>query len=466
MASIYLSRKSLKTELNILLGLTLQSCLLLIVWLLVEEDPVATLNPTPLSSPHPVFEYMAIYTLIFLACCSLFFPDRNSRIVIISGILVAIIIRLLLLNVHPKISSDYHRNLMFGNIWVQGVDPYTTTGGEILQLIQNGEIELIVPYTSAWNTHAFDYPSAAIWLFWFIIHLTLLFPSIGDAFIWGKVVLNVFDLGCGYVVYRITRDRLEWHNVAAQRTAVLFLLNPFSIFLVGLEGQFEVFSLFTFLVALYFFLGISLSQRDSITNRLYVYLGTFFFILSILAKYYSLVALPGIIWLMRDRRLLLRFIGAIIVFGFYLSIPFIVTGPYIINFLNFQAERNANPLTNIYPVLLGYEIDLSFSAYLLCGLVILFAILKGQEEELNLGVMAFCLTLFLFVGNSFYPWYFLWLLNVYPLIRSIDSYTETLFWFVPSFIFLVVWLPENSILWLFSIIIVVIGAIVTYKPFQ
>ncbi|MFW9916841.1 MAG: hypothetical protein ACFFGZ_14645 [Candidatus Thorarchaeota archaeon] len=460
MSEAYLSRRPFIADLNAIQAIALQLLLLFIVLDLAETE-------TSLTSDQ-VFRTIGVYAIIFLILAAYFWPDSRSRptdsIALLSGFIIALAIRAILLDVDPITSTDFHRNLMFGNIWVLGVDPYTTTGDEILQLIQNGDIELIVPYTSSWRTHAYDYPSSAIWLFWLIIQLAITFPMF-DAFVWGKLVLNLFDFGSGYLIYRITKDRLGWHALAAQRASLLFLLNPFSVFQVGLEGQFESWPLFTFLISLYFFLGVDLSiPSREMSNRVNVYFGAFFLVLSVMAKYYSLVALPAILWLVRDRRLIARLLGAMVVFGFYLSLPFIVSGPYITNFLNFQADRNANPLLETIPELLGYRIELSFWAYLLCGAVVVIAIVRQNDKEIALGVMALLLTYFLFNNNSLFPWYFLWLLNVYPLIRSEDSYVEVLFWFVCIFIYLVIWIADISF-WIWAVVIMASGAILTHQLF-
>ena len=150
----------------------------------------------------------------------------------------------------------------------------------------------------------------------------------------------------------------------------------------------------------------------------------------------------------------------------YLSLPFILSGPYITNFLNFQIYRDANPLTNTIPELLGYRIELSLWCYLLCGVVLGLAVKNRQEKEVGLGIIAISLTFFLFENASLYSWYFLWLLSAYPLIRSIDSYVEVLFWFLPVFIFLVIWIPDDIFLWILSIFIILIGAVVTHTWFH
>lgn len=455
-----MARRPFITDLNAIIGILLPIALFWVIFDLAQADSVP--------SSDQVYGTMGVYAVLFLILVAYFWPQPDSRsmdsLAILVGFILAIAIRLILLDVDPITSTDYHRNLMFGNILVAGVDPYTTTGDDIFQLIQGGQLQLVVPYTNSWHSHAYDYPSAAIWLFWLIIQLTIAFPMF-DAFVWGKILLNFFDFGSGYLIYRITKDHLEWHPTAAQRASLIFLLNPFSVFQIALEGQFEAWSLFTFLLGLFFFLRVDLSFASSeISNRVNVYAGTFFFVLSVLTKYYSLVALPGILWLIRDRKLIVRFFGAMVTFGFYLSLPFIVSGPYIANFLNFQADRNANPLLDTLPELLGYRIELSIWAYLLCGIVIALAAIRRQDREFSLGMMAFLLTYFLFNNNSLFPWYFLWLLNTYPLIRSVDSYFEVLFWFVCVFIFLVIWV-ENINLWIIAVILVFIGAIVTHSNF-
>ncbi|MFX1513140.1 MAG: hypothetical protein ACFFCQ_11180, partial [Promethearchaeota archaeon] len=78
---------------------------------------------------------------------------------------------------------------------------------------------LITPYTDAWPEHTYDYPSTAIWFFWLILVTAYTFRHlVGDTFVWGKIFLNLCDVGCGFVIYKITKDRLEWHPREAQRS--------------------------------------------------------------------------------------------------------------------------------------------------------------------------------------------------------------------------------------------------------
>jgi hypothetical protein len=421
---------------------------------------IATNSP----SINEVTTLIGIYSLIFLTFVAFYWPlDHSSDIYgLLIGFGIALTIRLLLLDVNPIASTDYHRNLMFGNIFALGYDPYTTTGIEIYELIQNGQIELIVPYTSSWDTHAYDYPSMAMWLFWVIIKISNLLSY--DPFLTGKVIFNLFDIGSAYFIYKIVNTHLNWHDIASKRTSLIFLLNPFSVSQVGLEGQFESLPLFTFLISLYFFLKIRPFGNDEFSNRGYVYIGTFFFVISILCKYYSLICLPALLIIIRDWKLILRHLIALITFSFYLSIPFIIAGPYITNFLNFQVDRNANPLISTIPVVLGYYVELSFWAYLLCGAVIVLAFINRDEKTFALGLMAFFLTYFLFKNNSLFPWYLIWLLNAYPLLRITDSYLEVTFWFILIFIYLAIWIPNVSYL-LFAIVIIGIGFLSTHILF-
>ena len=138
------------------------------------------------ASTEELFKSMSVYSLVFLGLVAFLFVlgEKLSPRLLLMSIPLSFIIRLPLLSTLPVASTDLHRNLMFGHLLTNNLNPYLYTGQDILSLMQVGKLSLIIPYTSSWETHSYDYPSMAILFFSFIIWSHN--PLFGDPFFYAK----------------------------------------------------------------------------------------------------------------------------------------------------------------------------------------------------------------------------------------------------------------------------------------
>ena len=153
----------------------------------------------------------------------------------------------------PIISSDLHRNLLFGSVLADGYNPYLWTIQNLPLLIQKGLL-IKVSYTrdwaiNSWPTHSFDYPSLAIFFFAII---TFLVPADNfSAFVLAKLVLMLVDILNAYLIYRILTVQFNL-NELSKKIALIYIINHLSIFCVNIDGQLESIPLFFILLSFYF----------------------------------------------------------------------------------------------------------------------------------------------------------------------------------------------------------------------
>ena len=162
------------------------------------------------------------YVIIFLALACLYFPKKitlNQKIIFI---VTALIFRLRALFYIPVLTSDLHRNLLFGSVLADGWNPYLWTIEKLPLLFQQGLIAKVT-YTHEWANHSFDYPSLAILFFALITYLV---PTDNiSAFLLAKLALMLVDILNAYLIYRILTVHFNLDEIS-KKVALLYLINP------------------------------------------------------------------------------------------------------------------------------------------------------------------------------------------------------------------------------------------------
>ncbi len=125
----------------------------------------------------------------------------------------------------PLYTTDLLRNLGFGvAFWEWGFKVYDLTAFDLSPLASQ----------FLWPNHHYTYP--AVTLLFFAL-LSGIWPSV----IFGKLVFTGFDAVNSWLMYKATGDR--W-------IAVLYWLNPISVWYTSREGQFESFVVFWMVLSL------------------------------------------------------------------------------------------------------------------------------------------------------------------------------------------------------------------------
>ncbi|MCG3219025.1 MAG: glycosyltransferase family 39 protein, partial [Candidatus Heimdallarchaeota archaeon] len=419
------------------------------------------------ASTDELFKSMSLYSLIFLGLVAVIFVlgEKLSPRLLLMSIPLSFIIRLPLLSTLPVASTDLHRNLMFGHLLSNNLNPYLYTGQDILSLIQVGKLSLIIPYTPSWDTHSYDYPSMTILFFSFIIwsHNSLF----GDPFFYAKTILTISNFLIAFTVYRIIRDYTSWSESFAIRVSVIYLFNPISVYQVSLEGQFEsIPTLFTLLAILY-----TLKARDVWNDKnkesqkhasFYAYLAGFFIGMGFLFKYYPIILFPLLLIYLTKVKLILKAFFAFLISVYYLSIPFIFSSAYITNFLEYQSQRedteSISHAVNSFGIQVGFN---TLSLFFFVGAAII-ALIRKNKQGVLINLSAYTLFFFVISGSSLFPWYLIMVFPATLLARAeIYEYSHVFSWLLVVLFFQIIWFSEPAHIST-AIIIVAIGGIIAF----
>lgn len=149
----------------------------------------------------------------------------RSRAFFAVPILAGAVLRIYYVFQVPAYTTDLLRNLGYGMAFHQwGFQIYDLTPLDISPW----------PPQFLWPTYHYTYPAVTILFF-------ALVTAIHNSLFWGKLVLTLLDAGNSWLTYKVSQDR--W-------LALLYWLNPISLWFGSHEGQFEPLAVFWTLLAL------------------------------------------------------------------------------------------------------------------------------------------------------------------------------------------------------------------------
>lgn len=401
------------------------------------------------------------YVVLFIALVSLYFPKKitfNQKVIFIT---TALIYRIQVLFYLPVLSSDLHRNLLFGSVLADGWNPYLWTIQQLPQLFHHGFVSK-VSFTTEWASHSFDYPSLAIFFFAII---TFLVPADNfSGFVLAKAILMIFDILNAYIIYKILKDHFNVNEIAI-KVALLYLLNPISVFWINIEGQFESVPLFFILISIYLLFLVSNNSENALNSKRalrlkdnYIpYIIGFTLGCGVLFKYFPLIyAIPILFYFGRKFTYSLNFLFSLIITVVLLSIPFILNSYYITNFLMFQLSRNGNTVNDTnYNIGFGFQIPGFFVLITFLALLFLFSLYKKFDKKVQTSILGlFAIYGFIYVNNSIFSWYVLWLFGTLFFINTnYDDFFRSLLWTV-SLILLILILDPKYVLIVVEILVI------------
>lgn len=410
------------------------------------------------------------YVITFLALACLYFPKKinlNQKIIIIGS---ALIFRLRALFFIPVLTSDLHRNLLFGSVLTDGYNPYLWTIQKLLLLIQNGLL-IKVSYTQQWATHSFDYPSLAILFFALITYLV---PADNfSAFFLAKLVLMLVDILNAYLIYRILI--VHFHlNEASKKTALLYLINPLSIFWVNIEGQFESIPLF-FILASFYFLFYLKPNENEVNNTIkffnlnlkkdYLpYIIGFLIACGVLFKYFPLIFVIPIVFYFGKRFMYtFNFIVSMIISIIFFSFPFLENSFYVSNFILFQITRNNNSISDAnFSIGFGITIPVFILLTVFIGIAFVISLRKKYDKKIQTSILGvFSMYLFIYLNNSIFSWYVIWIFgSLFFINTQYDDFFNSLLWVISLVILIFIWKAEYIYL---IIPIIIVSYIITLE---
>jgi len=418
----------------------------LLILLIIEFDSyISQLHLFDPNNTLPLLSIQSSYVIIFFALVISFFPKKTNRFQFGIIGLTIIILRIKAIIILPVISTDLHRNLLFGSVLANGWNPYLWTIQDLPALLGQNLFASKVSYISEYASHSYDYPSMAIIFFALIAWIS---PADNySAFIIAKLVFILFDLANSALIYKIMKSKLSMDGLLAKKISILYLLNPFSIFWVALEGQFEVIPIFFLLLAIYFVLSINQNDSDStFLKDMSPYFAGIAIGMGFLFKYFPIIFIPAIIYYFKTSLgANIRFLISVVATISFLSFPFIISSYYITNFLEFQISRDHNFLNDrVFPIFGIFEVTL-FPIVVLLVIIALVIAHKTQEREQKMFILGtLTMIIFLFINFSIFSWYVMWLFpfGIFISSKQDELLHSILFWGINITIFIVLWTPQ------------------------
>ncbi len=365
-----------------------------------------------------VYVVLTVYSMSFIVCTLLVLRDTNAlngRFMIVV-LTCSVFVRIPLLLIEPIVSNDLARSLMFADAFLQGYDPYSHTGSELCSLASQGVLELRVSPVRDWGNHTFDYPVLAILFFAFAVFVASPFSSSLLIVVATKTLLSVADYITAWLIYRIFRDNLVVGERSGKKAAMIFLLNPISLYEVSLEGQIEGFAVMFAVAAVYVALAskrapLKLWRRDlKIGRDGSACLCGILIALGVLVKYSPILLMPIVLAVLTKRRLIAIAVTSFVAALLVASLPHLLSGSYVLSFFSFQIVRNDNSNVLVFNL---------FRVFCTLASTIIFwefsrPYVRAREATgvvFNVGAWFTSISL-MFIG-SFHAWY---LLILVPLI--------------------------------------------------
>ncbi|MHA2103957.1 MAG: hypothetical protein ACW981_11045 [Candidatus Hodarchaeales archaeon] len=304
---------------------------------------------------------------------------------------ILILIRVILSFIQPQFSSDFLRNLFYGEaFWNYGFQIYDLSP-EVIDPNYN-----ILDPSTGWKSYpstAFDYPIVQI-LFWAIVVL------IPFSLVTGKWILLVFDIANFFLI----RDLLSEKGTNLERNGVSLIYFAFMIIISTIEGQPEGITLFFML------LSIKLLKNFPLLSYFALALGTQW-------KYVPIILLPFLIFVHRKNlNLALKGIGVFIITNILLSFPVLISD-YVMHYLLYAGELPnnqiaSNPLAWIY--------TFNYLSSFLLWIIIIYVgyYLIKNKEQIGDFLPLLPILLFLKYYRFAFPWYWLWLIPGMLVIKK------------------------------------------------
>lgn len=313
-------------------------------------------------------------------------------------LLFGIFFRVLFLWSTPALSDDYFRFIWDGYVWVQGINPFSTTPSELITKSSFGSSFTNELYAGLNSPNYYSvYPPLSQFICWLSVFLSP--NNITGSIIIQRCIILLCEAGSIYIIYQLLkRWQISKHNT------LLYALNPLVIIELAGNLHYEAVMIFFLLLAVYM-----LECKRIITAAI-------FFAMSVCTKLLPLVLLPLLIKRLGLRKFVLFFFITIVV-SVLLFLPFITKelinnisesiGLYFQHF-EFNASifyiiRSIGFATNGYDVIhtAGKVLPIIFI------IVVLTMVIKEENKSIKTFFQVSLIALFIYYMLSMvvHPWY-------------------------------------------------------------
>lgn len=339
---------------------------------------------------QPIIVYSCAYiaaSLLFILICKTILKHEISPGNIFALVMAGLVLRLVLIPVHPIGSDDYYRYLWDGKVIAHGMNPYRYAPTDpALESLHSKSLPSKINFADMKTI----YPPLAEIIFYVSYQLG------GENFVGLKLLLLIFDLATVWGMYLIIK-RLNF----PPKNILFYLLCPLPLFELFVDGHMDGFGV-PFLV-----FGILFYMKD---RKLwsYVLIG-----LSICVKPLGFIVLPLLFFSEKKLtdRLKAIFVPIAICIAAYL--PFIFSGSPFQALMNFTENWTFNGI--VFDILNLFFND-NQRTRLICAVLFLLAyalaVFNRKDFLSKIYLSIFLLMIF---SPVVHPWYLCWLAFLIPL---------------------------------------------------
>ncbi|MHB8578565.1 MAG: glycosyltransferase 87 family protein [Ignavibacteriaceae bacterium] len=339
----------------------------------------------------PVINYAIVYitsSLLFILMCWFILKNNISAKYIFSLIAVALILRIVLISLHPIGSDDYYRYVWDGKVLANGINPYEFAPNDtaLTKLLSS-----IIPARVNNPDMKTIYPPLAQLLFYVSYRIG------GESYIGIKLLLFLFDLMTMFGIFLIIKKlKFDYKNI------LIYVLSPLPVFQFFIDAHVDGFGLPLLIFAIFFYI-------DNKKTLSYIFIG-----LSICVKPLGLILLPIIFFNEKDFSERIKAVIIPVLITALMYLPFVFTGSPFQALMQFTENWTFNGI--IFDLLDSFIRD-NQRTRLICAALLMISYLPVILSKKDFTIKVYLSLFLLFIFSPIvHPWYLSWLVILLPFI--------------------------------------------------
>jgi alpha-1,6-mannosyltransferase len=361
---------------------------------------------------------VVVQIVIYLAAAWLSLRTKDSRLLLVTGLIFAALFRLSIVFSPPYLSDDIYRYVWDGRVQAAGINPYRYIPAE--KPLAHLRDEKIYPNINRRDYAHTMYPPVAEGAF-------LLITRFSESVTWMKAVM----VGCEAVAVWTLIQLLVSFGFARQRV-LIYAWHPLAVWEFAGSGHVDALAIAFIALAL-----LARRKHGETLTGLFLACAT-------CVKFFPAVLLPAL-YMRRSWRMLPAFVATVLL----AYLPYLSVGPLgVLGFLpGYASERGMVSgeqffLLTVARKLLGAHVPAS--AYLILavavlGIVSVWLMKDGSDDIRYLRNGLIVASVFMFLLAPHFSWYFVWLIPFLCFIPSIPVFYLTF----ASFLLYLTWLGDS-----------------------
>ena len=364
-------------------------------------------------------ELVVIQSVIYLVVAWLSLRSRDSRSILVLGLVFAALFRLSILFSPPYLSDDIYRYIWDGRVEAAGINPYRYIPAE--QPLAQLRDDTIYPYINRRDTVRTIYPPVAQLTF-------LLVTRISESVTWMKAAMVGFEAVAIWAIIQL----LSSFGFARQRV-LIYAWHPLAVCEFAGSGHADALAIAFIALAL-------LARRKKADTLIGVLLAC-----ATCVKFFPIVLFPAL-YIRRSWKMPLAFVVTVLI----AYLPYLSVGPMGVlgSLPAYSSERgliSGDQYFLLTLVRLVLNANVPTMAYFIfvaavLGILSLWMMQQGDNETRYLRNGLVIAAVFMLFQAPHFSWYFCWLIPFLCFIPSIPFFYLTL----ANFVLYLTWLNDTT----------------------